>query len=230
MDDGRIWTCPKGAIGEIVAEHALALGLVGLRGLRERIRTTEWGQMSGRSLIDGSVTIIGGGGIARSLTSLLAPWRVAVTIVRRTDTPFEGSARTLPADRLDEALPGADLVVIAAPLTPATTGLIGVRQLRLMESDAWLVNVARGALVVTDELVTALREGWIGGAALDVTDPEPLPPEHPLWSLERCVITPHTASTTEMSLPGLRALIVENISRFAAGRPLLGVIDPVAGY
>jgi phosphoglycerate dehydrogenase-like enzyme len=99
-----------------------------------------------------------------------------------------------------------------------------------MRPDAWLVNVARGPHVDTDALVTALRDGAIGGAALDVTDPEPLPDGHPLWELERCIITPHTADTPEMIEPLLARRIRDNVERFAAGQPLIGVVDPAAGY
>ena len=92
---------------------------------------------------------------------------------------------------MPDALPGADLVVLALALTPETEGIIGADELQLMEDHAWLINVARGRHVVTDDLVDALRDGVIGGAGLDVTDPEPLPPDHPLWSLPNCLITPH---------------------------------------
>jgi phosphoglycerate dehydrogenase-like enzyme len=153
-----------------------------------------------------------------------------LTVVRRTPAAFEGAVRTLTPDRLANALPGADLVVVALPLTAATVGVLGARELRRMESHAWLVNVARGAHIVTGDLVTALREEWIGGAALDVTDPEPLPPGHPLWTIDRCVITPHAASPTAMTLPAIRARIIENVRRFGAHQPLIGTIDADTGY
>jgi phosphoglycerate dehydrogenase-like enzyme len=230
FQDGRLWTCGKGVFADAVAEHALALGLAGLRGLPARMRAPGWGSPSGSSLMGGRVTVLGGGGIATELARLLTPFRVSLTVVRRTSTPFPGAGRTLTSDRVDEALAGADLVILALPLTPETVGLIGASQLRRMESHAWLVNVARGAQVVTADLVTALLEGWIGGAALDVTDPEPLPADHPLWGIDRCVITPHTASNTEATLPAVGARIVENVRRFAAGEPLLGTVDAEAGY
>jgi phosphoglycerate dehydrogenase-like enzyme len=228
--DGRLWTCGKGVFADAVAEHALALGLAGLRGLPARVRTPGSGAPPGSSLLGGRVTVLGGGGIATALARLLTPFRVSLTVVRRTSTPFPAAARTLTSDRVDEALPGADLVILALPLTAETVGLIGASQLRRMESHAWLVNVARGAQVVTADLVTALLEGWIGGAALDVTDPEPLPPDHPLREIDRCVITPHIASNTEATLPAVGARIVENVRRFAAGEPLVGTIDADAGY
>jgi phosphoglycerate dehydrogenase-like enzyme len=133
-------------------------------------------------------------------------------------------------DRLDEVLAGAAVVFMALALTPATTGLIGHRQLELMGPDAWLVNVARGRHVQTDALVEALGERRIGGAALDVTDPEPLPDGHPLWTAPNCIITPHTADTWEMVVPMLAERIRTNVAHLIAGEPLDGVVDPDAGY
>jgi phosphoglycerate dehydrogenase-like enzyme len=99
-----------------------------------------------------------------------------------------------------------------------------------MDDTAWLVNVARGGHVVTDDLVDALRDGVIAGAALDVTDPEPLPDGHPLWDLPNCIITPHTANTVAMARPSIERRITDNVRRFAAGQALIGTVDVVAGY
>ena len=99
-----------------------------------------------------------------------------------------------------------------------------------MRRDAWLVNVGRGALVDTPALVEALRDRRIGGAALDVTDPEPLPPDHPLWQLDNCLVTPHTADTPDMVRPLLAGRISENVRRFGASEDLVGLVDPEAGY
>ena len=184
FDDGRTWTCGKGVYAEPVAEHALAMGLHGLRSLDAYAAATAWSASRGTSLYDGRVTILGGGGITESLIGLLAPFRVATTVVRRqADRSMPGAARTVGLDRLHEALDGADLVVLALALTPETAGVIAEPELRAMASHAWLVNVARGRHVVTDDLVRALEGDWIGGAALDVTEPEPLPEGHPLWTL-----------------------------------------------
>jgi phosphoglycerate dehydrogenase-like enzyme len=108
--------------------------------------------------------------------------------------------------------------------------MVDARALEAMEPHAWLVNVGRGGHVVTDDLVAALRAGAIGGAGLDVTDPEPLPDGHPLWDLPNCIITPHTANTLDMVVPQLRERIRENVRRFAAGEPLVGLVDPERGY
>jgi phosphoglycerate dehydrogenase-like enzyme len=115
-------------------------------------------------------------------------------------------------------------------LTPDTEGIIGGDELRLMEPHAWLVNVARGRHVVTDDLVKALQAGEIGGAGLDVTEPEPLPEGHPLWSLPNCIITPHVGNTPEMAKPLLAERITANVRRWAHGEPLIGPVDPALGY
>jgi phosphoglycerate dehydrogenase-like enzyme len=134
------------------------------------------------------------------------------------------------AERLLEAIRGVDVVFLAVPLTAETDGMIGERELRTMGPLAVLVNVARGRLVRTDDLVRALQEGWIAGAGLDVTEPEPLPDGHPLWELATCVITPHIASVDSMAREPYARLVSENVRRFAADRPLLGVVDPNRGY
>ena len=141
-----------------------------------------------------------------------------------------GAARTLRTSRLREALAGAKVVFLGLALTPATEHIIGRAELAAMREDAWLINVARGRHVDTDALVAALREQTIDGAGLDVTDPEPLPDGHPLWDLDNCIITPHTADTTEMIDRMLSRRIEENVTAFATGHPLHGVIDVAAGY
>lgn len=230
LDRSRIWTCAKGSYAEPVAEHALALGLAGLRHLPTRIGARSWGVPAGTSLFDQRVTILGGGGIADVLVDLLAPFRVEVTVVRRRAEPLPGAARTVPVAELADVLPGSLLVILALALTPETTGIIGAPELALMDPSSWLVNVARGRHVDTGALVTALEDGSIAGAALDVTDPEPLPDGHPLWDLSNCIITPHTADTIEMVLPLLAERIRTNVSLFAVGETLVGLVDPEAGY
>ncbi len=226
----QTWTCAKGAFAEPVAEHALTLALAGLRMLPQRIEARSWGPPGGTSLYDEPVTILGGGGITGSLLRLLAPFRVAATVVRRTADPVPGATRTLTTARLAEALADATVVFLALALTPETVHIIGAPELAAMRSDSWLVNVARGPHVDTDALVAALEGGAIAGAALDVTDPEPLPDGHPLWAQQRCIITPHTADTLEMIERPLAVRIRDNVARYAAGQPLVGVVDHTAGY
>jgi phosphoglycerate dehydrogenase-like enzyme len=161
---------------------------------------------------------------------LLQPLNCHITVVRNRVQPMDGVDDVLESDRMTDALPGADVVVLALSLTPDTEGIISAGELALMDPHAWLVNVARGKHVVTDDLVDALRTGTIGGAGLDVTDPEPLPPEHPLWSLANCIITPHVGNTPEMARPLLFERIEENVKRWASGDELIGLVDTELGY
>ena len=230
FDDGRTWACGKGVYADPVAEHALAMTLAGLRGLPARGAATSWGPQWGTTLLGADVTILGGGGITRSLVRLLGPFSCQVTVVRRTPDPMEGVARVVDPSATASAIAAADVVVLALALTPHTRGVIDASALASMREHAWLVNVARGEHVVTDDLVDALRHGTIAGAALDVTDPEPLPDDHPLWALDNVLITPHTANTEAMAVPLVSARIRANVRRLAAGEPLIGLVDPAAGY
>ena len=226
----RTWTCGKGVYAEPVAEHALALALAGLRGLDHYARATTWTGQRGRNLLGARVTIVGGGGISESLLRLLGPFRCDVTVVRRRPRPIGGARSVVGDDRRADALTGADVAVLALPLLPGTAGLIDRRRLELLATDACLVNVARGQHVVTADLVDALRDGTLGSAGLDVTDPEPLPDGHPLWTLPNAIVTPHTANTQEMAVPLLSERITDNVRRWIAGEQLVGPVDPAAGY
>lgn len=230
LDDDHVWTCGKGVYAGPVAELALTLGLAGLRGIGTYARESNWTKPQGTNLLGAKVSILGGGGITESLVGLLAPFGCHITVVRRQASDLAGVDDVFEADRYADALPGADLVVLALALTPETEGIIAADELALMERHAWLVNVARGRHVVTDDLVDALRDGVIGGAGLDVTDPEPLPEGHPLWSMPNCLITPHVGNTPEMAVPLLSARIATNVRRFADDEELIGLVDVEAGY
>ena len=234
LDPAVNWTCAKGIYGAEVAEHALALSLALFRSLKARSRATRWEPSvgsDGRSLYGARVTILGAGGIGRALIEQLQPFSVEATVVRRDPQPLAGAARTVGPDRLLDALGGADLVVIGVALTDQTRGIIGRRELEAMGSGSYLVNVARGAHVVTDALVDALLAGTIRAAGLDVTDPEPLPDDHPLWGMDNCLITPHVANpVVGESNRLLLTLFRDNVARFAAGADLVGRVDPELGY
>lgn len=230
IDGARLWTCGKGVYAEPVAEMAISMALAGLRGLVTYSRTSEWSGPVGKNLIGARVSILGGGGITESIVRLLEPYGCHITVVRQHVTDMDGVDVVLESDRYVDALPGADVVFLALPLTPETEGMIGRSEFEAMESHAWMVNVARGKHVVTDDLVWALNNGAIGGAALDVTDPEPLPSGHPLWSLPNCLITPHVGNTPEMAVPLLSERISSNVRRWIAGDDLVGPVDPQLGY
>lgn len=230
LDADRTWTCGKGVYAPPVAEHALAMTLAGLRHLVGYARETRWSGPVGRNLLGADVVVLGGGEITVELLRLLGPFGVTSTVVRKHPDPLPGATRTVGVDRLDEVLPAADVVVLALALTPETEGILNARTLALLPAHAWVVNVARGRHIVTDDLVAALEAGRLGGAALDVTDPEPLPADHPLWQLPNVLITPHVGNTPEMGIPLLAERVRENVRRFAVGEPLLGLVDVELGY
>ena len=230
IDDNRVWTCGKGVYAEPVAEHALGLALAGMRNIAAYGRADQWTGPVGRNLLGATVTIIGGGGITESLIRLLLPFQCTITVVRRNVEHIDGADTVVGQENLVDALVGADVVFLALSLTADTQGLIGRPELEVMEPHAWIVNVARGGHIVTEDLVWALANNIIGGAALDVTDPEPLPVSHPLWSLPNCIITPHVGNTPEMAIPLLSARIQENVRRYMRDEELIGLVDVRHGY
>jgi phosphoglycerate dehydrogenase-like enzyme len=225
LDDKRVWTSATIAFGKPVAEHALTLMLAGVRRIADCVRAQTWTEPPVRPLEGSTVAIVGTGAIGGALIDLLQPFGVDVIAVTR-----RGRNGTVPIERLSEVLPRAGFVVIAAPATPATHHLIGAAELAAMRADAWLVNVSRGTLVDTDALVAALEAGSLAGAALDVTDPEPLPDEHPLWGAPNALITPHVANPQATLRHYLAGQVQENVARFAKGEPLLSPVDVQAGY
>ena len=213
-----MWTCGKGVYAEPVAELALTLALAGLRDLGLYARASTWSRPSGRNLFEANVTILGGGGITASLLRLLRPFDCHVTVVRNRVQHMDGADEVLESDRYVDALPGADVVVLALALTSETEGIIARGELESMERHAWLVNVARGKHVVTDDLVDG-RCGKARSAAPGSTSPIPsrCPTDHPLWTMPNCIITPHVGNTPEMAVPLLSERITANVRRYAYG-------------
>lgn len=233
IDPSLTWTCAKGIYGHACAEHALALMLAGSRRLAHHARARRWDEPGlgspERRLKGASLLIVGLGGIGRALAEIVRPLEMKVVGTSRSGRAVEG-VEVHRSSEMPSLLGDADYVAVCAALTDETRGLIGSKELAAMKSDAWLVNVARGGLVDTDALMNALRNGEIGGAALDVTDPEPLPPDHDLWSMDTVLITPHIANTWDMALPELRDLVRRNVANFAENRDLEGLVDPQLGY
>ncbi|MBH0122803.1 D-isomer specific 2-hydroxyacid dehydrogenase family protein [Rhodococcus sp. HM1] len=228
------WTSAAGAFAATVAEHALALLLAGVRALPAHLAASSWTPTEFYPLLGtlrgATVGIVGAGGIGRALIPMLAGIGAHSLAVTRSGRPVPGATETLPVERIDELWPAADHFVIAAPATAKTVRLVGARQFAAMKPSAWVVNVARGSLVDTDALVDALSTGTIAGAGLDVTDPEPLPDGHPLWSLPNAIITPHDSNPPALRVPAFVEHVVENVTRFASGAELIAVIDTSAGY
>lgn len=234
LDDGRVWTAATGAYAAPVAEHALLLLLAGVRRMRECLHTTTWSKdalmPTARTLHGATVAIIGCGSIGRALIPSLHALGADVIAVNRSGRPVEGAVSTLAAAESAEVWSQADHVVIAAPATSDTRHLVGRDQLERMRPGAWLVNVARGSVVDTEALLEALDSHTIGGAALDVTEPEPLPDGHPLWTHPRALITPHIANPAVTLRRGFHERLADNIKQFSRGEPLTGVIDLDTGY
>lgn len=224
-----LFTSAKGAFSEPVAEHALALALALGRAIPERSRAKTWGKKFAVSLFDSQVLIIGAGGITEKLLEFLKPFRANVTILRNRPELSAG-VKTVAAADLLSVLPGKDFVFINCALTDETRGMFGQTAFKQMDSTAFLINVARGAVVNTHELVAALSEKQFAGYATDVTDPEPLPDDHPLWALENVLITPHSADTKQMVLPLFSKRLAENVSAYLGKGAFVGVVDPLLGY
>jgi len=230
LDQHRCWTNAKSVYAPAVAETVIAQILALCKNLHGYARATTWEGPAGRLLAGSRVTVLGGGGITQHLLPLLAPFECDVTVVRRTDEPLAGATRTTTTARLHEFLPQTDHLILALALTPETRGIIDSPELAALPNHALIVNVARGGHIDTDALTQALRSGEIGGAALDVTDPEPLPDNHPLWSEPNCLITPHIANTPDMGLHLLEPFVTENVRRFCVGEELLASVDVTLGY
>lgn len=232
--EGVQFTSAAGAFSASVAEHALALLLAGVRHLPEHIRSDTWrfDELAPRigTLRDATVTIVGAGGIGRALIPMLRPLGAHVIAINRSGKPVPGAMETVPVQQLAEVWERTDHVVVAAPATPATKHMVGASALAALQPTSWIVNVARGDLLDTDAVVEALREGTIGGVGLDVTDPEPLPDGHPLWSLPNAIITPHDSNPPQRRVPAFAERVAANVARFAAGQELIGVVDTKLGY
>ena len=228
------WTSAAGAYSAAVAEHALMLLLAGVRALPAHLSATSWTPESLAPAIGtlrgATVGIVGAGGVGRALIPMLAALGAHALAVTRTGRPVPGAVETFPVERIDEIWSLADHFVISATATRDVERLVGAGELAAMKPTAWMINVARGDLVDTDALVAALRSGAIAGAGLDVTDPQPLPDGHPLWSLPNAMITPHDSNPPPLRAPAYLEHVTENVTRFASGLVPTAVIDPSAGY
>jgi phosphoglycerate dehydrogenase-like enzyme len=241
INSNVILTNSTGVHGPVVAEHAIAVLLALAKRLPQAIHYQAkriWAQEllwnehpRPREVGDATVLVVGMGGIGREFA--LRAKALGMKVIAIRENPSKGAG---PADevyglaQLDELLPKADFVLLCTPVTPATTGIINQERLNKMKFGAYLINVARGPLVDEPALIEALQQQRIAGAALDVFVEEPLPPESPFWSLENVLITPHTAAVTEKLWERHYDLIVENMNRFLAGKPLLNEVDKKRGY
>lgn len=227
---GVRFTSAKGSYREPVAEHALALILALARKLPERVMAKSWGKKFAFSLYDSNILIVGGGGITEEFLKYLPAFNADVTVVRKRPIALKGATRTVGFADLDKYLVDADVVLLAAALTDETTGLFDRARFALMKPTAYLVNVARGPMIVTEDLIAALEDEVIAAAATDVTDPEPLPDGHALWTTKNMLITPHTADTNAQVIRLFSIRIDENVKAYLGRGDWVGEVDPELGY
>ena len=235
-DSDIVLTNAKIIQGPEIADHAFALLLNFTRNLKAfNARMPEgWNterelpmiELSGKTAL-----VIGLGGIGTQIAQRAAAFGMTVVAVDPKDIPIHRDVAYVgKPDELDDLLPKADVVFSSVPHTPATEGMIGARQFELMKQDVYFINISRGKIVDTDALVAALESGKVRAAGLDVTDPEPLPTGHPLWTMPNVTITPHLATISDRLEERRTRLLRDNIARFATGRTLRNVVDKQAGY
>jgi len=239
QDSAVVVTNGSGNHAPNIAEHVLALMLAFARQLPALIRAQQaaaWRPPRPQQLFELSgqtLAVIGAGSIGRALGERAAALGLRVLGVRRSAAASEalaGFERVVGFEGLDAVLGEADHVAIALPLTPATRGLFSAARLERVKRGAYLYNVGRGGLVDHAALLDALRGGRLAGAGLDVTDPEPLPADSPLWHEPDVVITAHSSGNTPRSFDRYRALLLDNLGRWLRGEPLLNVVDLRLGY
>ena len=229
LPDGVTLYNAAGVHDASTAELAVGLTLASLRRLDEFARAQESGTwMTGTfdALADKHVLVLGHGRIGQAVERRLAPFEVEITRVARTRRVLDDGALVHGIDELPDLLPAADVVILIVPQSPATVGLVDAEFLARMKPGALLVNVGRGRLVVTDDLVDAVRRGHVR-AALDVTDPEPLPSDHPLWHLPGVLVSPHVGGNTTAFLPRAHRLVASQLRRWRLGEPLDNLMAPV---
>jgi phosphoglycerate dehydrogenase-like enzyme len=225
------FTSAKGSYKEPVAEHALALSLALGRKIPERVKANSWGKREAVSFYDANVLIVGAGGITEEFIGMLKPFRAIVSVCRnQANLPVSGSSDVFGLEQLAVKVSQADLVVIACALTEKTRGLFDLEIMSRMKPTAFLVNVARGPIIKTADLLTALDQGLIAGAAVDVTDPEPLPDGHPFFGRDDLIVTPHTADTKEIVMRHFAMRVQQNVKAFLGQGPWIGEVDPERGY
>jgi phosphoglycerate dehydrogenase-like enzyme len=225
------FTSAKGSYKEPVAEHALALSLALGRKIPVRVKATSWGKREAVSFYDSNILIVGAGGITQELIGMLKPFRASVSVCRnQAELPVPGSTDVFGLEQLAKKISEADLVVIACALTDKTRGLFDLELMSKMKPTAFLVNVARGPIIKTADLLTALDQGLIAGAAVDVTDPEPLPEGHPFFGRDDLIVTPHTADTKEIVMRHFALRVQLNVKAYLGLGPWVGEVDPERGY
>lgn len=250
IDHECLLTNMRGLFSDVIADHVLGYVLCFARNLHRYLRqqqTRTWAPVGGETsrstftggphavsgmdrahlhLSDCTLGVVGLGHIGGEVARRAAAFGMRVVAVdRRTAEPPEVVEWLKGPEHLPELLATSDFVVICAPHTPETQGLFRRDVLRMMKRTAYLINIGRGAIVVLDDLVAALEAGELAGAALDVFEVEPLPPEHRLWDFDNVILTPHVAACSVRIAERHRATLLDNIRRYVAGQPLNNLVD-----
>ena len=232
-----ILTNARDAHGTPMAEQILAMMLAFATRLHTLIQAQASGtrvnaQVIGEKfeLAGQTLCVIGLGDIGGTLAHKAKQLGMRVIGVRRTTTAFPEIDELYTSDQLLAALPQADHVALCLPLTTATKALIGEKELRAMKPSAYIYNVGRGASIAANALLQALQAGWIAGAGLDVTDPEPLPPTSPLWQMPNVILGQHTSGSSPYNADRITTIFLDNLQRYQAGEPLRNVVDQTEGY
>jgi len=237
-NDAIVLTNFRGVHGPAIADHAMAMLLSLTRNLPSYTAPDARRRPSGNAAtsrpiaLDGrTMLVVGIGGIGTEIAQRGHGFGMRVIGTRRSTTPGPDFIERVgqPQDLL-AMLPEADVVAIAVPLTAETENLFNAEAFAAMKPGSYLINIARGKIVNTDALIEALNSGKLAGACLDVTDPEPLPADHPLRSFPNVIITPHVAGVSEVTVQRGTVMLRENMRRFGAGEPLLNVVDKQVGY
>jgi phosphoglycerate dehydrogenase-like enzyme len=220
-----------------ISEHIMAYLLAFARGLPQAVRAQDqrvWRSLGRHELFElagKTMLLIGVGAIGKRTAEIASALGMRVLGIRRNpEQPAPHVAAMYGPDQLLEVLPQADFVVLTIPLSPATQGMIGERELRVMRPTSYLINIGRGGTIQQEALIQALREGWIAGAGLDVFTPEPLPEDSPLWELDNLILTAHYSGYTPRYDERAIAIFLDNLRRYQAGEPLHNVVDKAAGY
>lgn len=236
VESDIVFTSAKGIVGIHLAEHAMAL-LLGLsRGIATAIRNPNWNQRGpirniSLEMEGQTVGIVGLGGTGRAVADRAHGFGMKVIAVDPEDIGTHPKVTTCwKMDRFHDMLKQSDVVIICAPLTPETENLFDREAFTRMRNHAILINVTRGKIINEEALMEALRTGTIGGAGLDVTPKEPLPEDHPLWSMPNVIVTPHSAGGSPHRMGRSVDLFCKNLSRLIDGQPLTNVIDKRKGY
>lgn len=231
LPNAVVFTNLRGVLGGPVAEYALTYMLAHAQAVPrvlQQQRRHEWVKFTPQQLTGGTVGILGLGANGQAVAKRCAAFGMRVIGLKRSPGPVGGVERVYTIDQIEQFLPQCDYLVCTLPNTPETAGLLNADRLRLLKPGCFLINLGRGSLIPLDDLLQALDQGWLAGAALDVFPEEPLPAQHPLWDWENVFVTPHIAGISRPE--AVVQVFLDNLERYLNGEPLLNQVDLARGY